>query len=141
MQRSQYHDPAVRSWLHFVPQHQFLLDGRGRLGPVDFIGYFEHLTEDFQHVVTRLGIDPAPRLEVHNKSSDGSDFRARYTDETRAVVARHYARDIELFRYAFDARPPERGTAGPAVPAPGAPASDVWLRDERLAERLSHSIL
>lgn len=69
----------------------------GRL--VDFVGYFETLSQDFQTVCDRIGVAaPLPR---HNRSSH-ADYRQFYTDDLAELVARRLAADIEFFGYEFD---------------------------------------
>jgi hypothetical protein len=79
-------------------QHHYLTDGSGAW-LVDFIGYYEHLREDFAEVCARLNV----RVDLRrDNSSTHGDYRSYYTPETRERVARHYHRDIELFGYNFD---------------------------------------
>lgn len=75
------------------------------LGPdenliVNFVGYFERLEEDFAEICRRIGITaalPPPKAHAPRK-----DYRSFYNDKTRDMVAKAYARDIELFGYTFD---------------------------------------
>lgn len=79
-------------------QQEPLIDATGRL-LVDFVGRYEHLAEDFEQVCQHL------RLSVqlpHLNRTEHQDFRRYYTDATRALVARHFAEDIERFGYTFD---------------------------------------
>ena len=80
-------------------QADYVTGADGRL-IVDFIGYFERLTEDFAAVCRRIGVPaslPPPRAQAPRQ-----DYRSFYTEETRDLVARAYARDIELFGYSFE---------------------------------------
>jgi hypothetical protein len=67
---------------------------------VDFIARYETLGRDFETICQHVGIEP-PSLPHKRKAEDRSDYRAYYDDELREQVATHYARDIELFGYAF----------------------------------------
>jgi hypothetical protein len=104
---------------HVMPQFDMLHDEQGHL-LVDFVGRFESLQQDFDHVCDVLGIAPSdlPHRNPSDKKSrdlkrkfrnflyrngenglrDAPDF---YDDETREAVARHYRKDIETFGYEF----------------------------------------
>jgi Sulfotransferase family len=82
-------------------QSDYLIDLRGNL-VVDFIGRYERLQADFATACLRIGI-PAPSLPHARAANDRSkDYRTYYTDETAELVARHFARDIEMLGYRFD---------------------------------------
>jgi len=80
-------------------QHTFVL-GRDDELIVDFIGRFERLQADFDHVCERLSLDrfELPRLGGRKQV----DYREMYDDTTRDKVARHWKKDIELFEYDFE---------------------------------------
>lgn len=66
---------------------------------VDFLGRFESLEDDFNHVCRRIGIHGRlPRLNT----SKHRDYRSYYNDTTAELVATHWRRDIDLFGYNFD---------------------------------------
>lgn len=97
----------VRRWLnsdnilthvHFLPQHHFICDGRGKL-LIDQLAYFETLEEDFNLIADRLGINA--RLSHHNASPVAS-YLDIYDSESRDIVADVYAKDITRFGYKFD---------------------------------------
>lgn len=82
----------------FMPQMDWLTDARGQMR-VRFVGRFESLRSDFAHVCEQLGI----RAELpHLKSSERGDYRRYYDDESAAVVARWFAKDIAAFGYQFE---------------------------------------
>jgi hypothetical protein len=87
----------VWSWVHFIPQHHFICDTQGVV-KMDFVGRQESIREDFDVVKQRLSIDI--ELPVLNKTRARS-HHGYYTEETREIVSRVYARDIELFDYYF----------------------------------------
>jgi hypothetical protein len=84
--------PMIRS-----DMSSLITDARGRL-LVDFVGRHEHLDEDFAFICRSIGVE-APLL--HENTSAHAHYRGYYTDETRAIVERHFARDIERFGYTF----------------------------------------
>lgn len=102
-------DAFVKGWvnrnniwkgLHFRPQHSFICV-RGNRPGLDFIGYFENLTSDFAHICQQLNIQ-STLLETNRNPERARDYRSYYTEETRAIVARVYAEDIQMLGYAFD---------------------------------------
>ena len=78
-------------------QIDFLVDDDGR-PMVDFVGRYENLAGGFAMVKERLGL--TARLPHTNRSSHSS-YRDYYTDETKAIVADRYSRDIAHFGYRF----------------------------------------
>jgi hypothetical protein len=92
----QYHiDTSIES------QTDYLIDLSGRV-VVDFIGRYERLGEDFAEACRRIGM-PAPALPHQRQARDRQkDYRGYYTDETAELIARHFARDIEILGYGFD---------------------------------------
>lgn len=80
-------------------QSDYVVDLHGNV-IVDFVGKFENLHEDFAHICQRIGIQC--ELPHRRKATDRKqDFRGYYTDETVAMVADYFRRDIELFGYKF----------------------------------------
>lgn len=81
-------------------QKNMISDADGKV-LLDFIGYYENLNGDFDSAMRKVGIEASlPHL---NRSSH-KDYRTYYNDRTKAVVAEHFAPDIELFGYTFDGR-------------------------------------
>ena len=82
----------------FVPQYRFVYDKHGLLS-LDFIGRYENLREDYQRICDTLGGgEPLP----HANKSERIDYRQYYSARTHDIVARVYAKDIELFNFTFD---------------------------------------
>ncbi len=68
---------------------------------VDFIGRTERLQADFDTVCDRIGV-ARMTLPTRRKATDRKqDYRSYYADDTAELVARHFARDIEMLGYRF----------------------------------------
>jgi hypothetical protein len=78
-------------------QYSQLSDAQGNL-LVDFVGRFERLEQDFATICERVGLTLT--LPHMNRGPRGS-YRGYYTAETRDIVGRLYARDLEAFGYTF----------------------------------------
>jgi len=85
---------------HDAYQLNMLCDRKGKL-LMDFVGKLENLQEDWQTVCERIGLphEPLPR----KNASQRGRMQDYYDDESRQLVARHWAREIEMFGYTFDA--------------------------------------
>ena len=70
----------------------------------DYIRY-ENLEEDTLRILNQFGIDasnmpyPQEKTKIRTSSKHYSEY---YDDETREIVAKKYAKDIELFGYEFN---------------------------------------
>ncbi|PWG64904.1 sulfotransferase family 2 domain-containing protein [Spiribacter halobius] len=80
-------------------QWEYLCDLEGRR-IVDYVARYENLEADFREACARIGIEPPP-LPHRRKAADRRGYRDYYDDDLRALVAKHYARDIEEFGYSF----------------------------------------
>lgn len=81
-------------------QSDYLIDLHGKV-IVDFIGRYESLHDDFDHICKTIGIDCS--LPHRRKATDRQkDFRSYYDDETAELVASHFRQDIDLLGYRFD---------------------------------------
>ena len=96
-------DP-LREWQYHIdtsitPQLDYLVDLRGN-HIVDFVGRYESLQADFDHCCERIGL-PLQALPHRRRADDRSAYREYYDDESKALVERHFAADIEAFGYEF----------------------------------------
>lgn len=100
---------------HFLSQHLQIRLPDGRLP--DFIGRFENIDDDFERVVAVLGM-PVPELLMLNTMAGWqppaaavkaarSDMSACLTERNRALLAKRYAADLDLYRN-VSANPPAR---------------------------------
>lgn len=80
-------------------QVNMLCDRRGNM-LMDFVGKLENLDEDWRTVCSRIGIahQTLPRENV----SDRKPYQDYYDEASVALVAKHWAREIELFGYSYD---------------------------------------
>lgn len=67
---------------------------------VDFVGRYENLNEDWSKVCRTLRL-PLLTLGRENQVVR-QDYRVFYDDESKELVAKRFARTIELFDYRFD---------------------------------------
>ena len=81
-------------------QSDYLIDLHGNV-IVDFVGRYERLAEDFEQICRHIGLSP-PALPHRRRAADRErDYRDYYDDATAELVARHFARDIEMLGYRF----------------------------------------
>lgn len=96
--RGWVNEENIQTWVHFLPQHYFVCDTAGKI-MVDFVGRVENMESDFAYVAGRLGCN---KELVKVNTGDNCHYSAHYDEETREIVRRVYARDIELFGYSFE---------------------------------------
>lgn len=80
------------------PQSAILFDAEGRQA-VHFIMRYERLQADFDQVCARLGM--APILLPRTNAGQRHHYRDYFDAETRDLLARHFAEDIERFGYRY----------------------------------------
>ena len=86
---------------HFQPQAQIL----GSI-ELDFVGRFERYVESVGHALEAVGLGHLTTSLGHrNRTSDGSHYSTWYDEESRGIVARLYAADIERWGYEFERDP------------------------------------
>jgi len=81
----------------FMAQRLWLDDEAGRC-LVDFVGRFERLEQDFGEACRRMGVQASL---PHVKVTQHTPYREAYDAETRGLVARVFAADLEAFDYEF----------------------------------------
>lgn len=81
-------------------QSDYLIDLHGN-NMVDYIGRFETMQEDFNHVCNRIGIPPI-NLPHKRKATDRDSYHHYYSDSTIELVNKHFKRDIEMLGYSFE---------------------------------------
>jgi hypothetical protein len=63
---------------------------------LDFVGKFENLSEDFESIRNRLGLD----IDLpHKLKGSTRDWRSAYNDKTIKIVQEYYREDFEVFGY------------------------------------------
>lgn len=91
--------PAFLDTKFFAPQFVWVCDTEAR-PIVDFVGRFENLQQDLIAIGRRIAIDPSALS--HRNVTEHGHFRDYYTDNSRELVARAYAKDLALFGYSFE---------------------------------------
>lgn len=104
MRRSAPYRKAIRRYIHFRDQLDWVTVHGRRGVAVDFIGRFEHMQEDFAKICDRLGRN---LVLPHERAGQACGYQGLYSDAARDFVGELYARDIDAFGYSF-------GQAGPA---------------------------
>lgn len=86
--------PHIRTWVHFFPQVYYLRDPRtGRVG-IDYLGRFETLNKDFDHIARRLGV--SAQLKHVNKTSRRE---VTVSAEAKQVIEAVYKDDFDILGY------------------------------------------
>jgi hypothetical protein len=90
-------NPAYYNVKSFQPQVDWLKDNEGKLS-IDFVGKFESINEDFDHIKHAIGLDAElPFLNASKRRG----YRSYYDNESRDIVGKWFQEDIEVFAYEF----------------------------------------
>lgn len=88
---------------HWLSQHCFLYNNDKPI--CNYVGRFENLENELTIISEKLNL---PAIELEQKGWISADwnnkkggYRSYYNDRTRDLIAKRYARDIELFGYEF----------------------------------------
>jgi len=68
---------------------------------VDFVGKYENLAEDFDHICMKIGLEGLT-LPHKRKGVYRDKYTTYYTDETKEIVGEEFEIDIEKFGYKFE---------------------------------------
>lgn len=70
---------------------------------MDAIGTYENLDQDFRKITEAIGLKQKIDLKKANVSTaaEPKSYRDYYTDQSRDMIAKWYAREIALFDYSF----------------------------------------
>jgi hypothetical protein len=85
------HIPDFLADRHFKSQWA-LIYSHNKLS-LDFIGRYENLEQDFEHIQTTFSLDPLPHLNPSGKN----DWRDSFTQELVTLVAKRYKKDLETW--------------------------------------------
>ncbi len=89
----------VQRGIHFRNQDSYLRSAITGKICVDFIGRFEHLSEDFETVATRMR--KKANLPHLNKSKGEGMYRDAYSNNMKQIVGDIYQNDAQVFGYTF----------------------------------------
>lgn len=92
----------VRTFTHFRPQVSFLRIPSSKRLEVDFVGFVEHIDEDFRTIQSRIFGRADRALPQLNRMNDCIDYRSMYSERSKMVVAEVYREDISELGYCFD---------------------------------------
>ena len=91
-------NPNYANNQHSICQLDFIINESNEPS-IDFIGRFENLQEDFNVACDKIGV--ARRKLPHKFKTKHKHYTEYYDDETKEIVAKKYAKDIEYFGYKF----------------------------------------
>lgn len=86
------------------PQYRFLLVKKylffpsWKNSPIDYVGRFEKLEEDFNYIADRIKL---PYRLPHVRRNQHDHYAGKYDSETISMVSAIYQKDIEMWGYEF----------------------------------------
>lgn len=84
---------------YLKPQTYWLKSYSGSI-PLDYIGKFENLVEDFENIRKSLDI---PNISLpHKLKRSKKDYREYYDADSCEIIRQVYHEEIEMFEYSFD---------------------------------------
>ena len=89
----------VYQWFHFLPQKYLICDENKKI-MIDFIARLETINHKFLFIATKVGC-PKKKIEKIN-TSERSNCRNFYNDQTIEIVRNTYKDDIVLFGYDYE---------------------------------------
>ena len=84
-----------------LPQMHWIKDWQENV-PLDFIGRFENLHNDWNHVCDQINLDNRQFDWIMRSPVSGSEYKKAFDQEMRDIVERYYQEDINFFDYEFD---------------------------------------
>jgi hypothetical protein len=85
---------------HWLSQHE-LLGGDRHAADFDFIGKLENIEDDFAVVTSHINIGSKKLPLLNSNNNLPLIYRQHYTEFTKALVAKRYAKDIARFEYQY----------------------------------------
>ena len=82
--------------IHFMPQYDFIENEKT---PINFVGRFENLNNDFKIICEKIGINYGTLPELNK--TDGSNYQEYFDKDSRDMIFEKYRKDIEFFNYKF----------------------------------------
>ena len=90
-----------RKYMFTAPQLNFITNENNEMN-LDFIGRFENLQNDFEHVCKKLNIDKATLPHVNKTPMKKKPYQEYYQSQKCIdEVAKLYKKDIDFFKYDF----------------------------------------
>ncbi len=69
---------------------------------VDEVIRFEHLENDFNKILSQVGVDKHIAIPHTNKTPGKKSYREQYSPEARAIVERELGKELARFGYSFE---------------------------------------
>lgn len=109
-------DIGIHDYLHLTAQAtEFFVSSMDKV-EVDRVLYLEDISNGLTEIAPITGIDPCALTKKNTSTGRPRvDYRSVFDDRAKRLFRKHYARDIELLGYDFDAGPgvaPKNGLTG-----------------------------